>query len=335
MLHSLTPSSLERVCAAAAGTRAACLRRADVGLGDDLDERRAAAVEVDHGVVGSRRCGRPSPPACTSLAASSSRCTRVMPHAASRRPPSTRPAAAGAERLVVLADLVRLGQVRIEVVLAVEDDARGDRRSRAPGRCAIAVLDGALVDHRQRARVAPGRPGRCACWAGRRTWCGAAAEHLGARVQLDVDLEADDGSQAVGARCIRGARSAGGRRVERRSRPRARARRRSRRFSLKAGPIELEADRQAVARGRRGCEMRGQAGEVDRDRADVAQVHRAAGRRSRSPSRKATVGEVGEAMQVARRRRPRRSRGGSACAPAARGRSRRRSSRPRARRCRS
>ena len=58
----------------------------------------------------------------------------------------------GGERLVVLADLVRLGQVGIEVVLAVEDVARlhgaVERQRDARG-----VLDGALVDHGQRAGV--------------------------------------------------------------------------------------------------------------------------------------------------------------------------------------
>ena len=64
---------------------------------------------------------RPLAPAWTSFAASSSRCTRWM-----RTSPS-RPALA--QRLVVLADLVALGQVGIEVVLAVEDRPRRELAS--------------------------------------------------------------------------------------------------------------------------------------------------------------------------------------------------------------
>ena len=59
---------------------------------------------------------RPLAPAWTSLAASSSRCTRWM-----RTSPSRPPRHSG---LVVLGDLVALGQVGIEVVLAVEDRPR-------------------------------------------------------------------------------------------------------------------------------------------------------------------------------------------------------------------
>src|SRR5665647_743366 len=93
------------------------------------------------------------------------------------------------EPLAVLADLIRLGQVGIEVVLAVEDVARphaaverqGDTRG---------VLDGALVDHGQRAGV------RETLGTGVRVGLVAlgdlaGAEHLGARVELHVHLEPD------------------------------------------------------------------------------------------------------------------------------------------------
>ena len=131
-----------------------------------------------------------SPPAWMSLAASSSMCTRLMRQR--RSSPSTQYSkpAAGAERHVVLADLVRLGQVGIEVVLAVEDVARLHRAVERQ-RDARGVLDGAPVHHRQRAGV------RQADRAGVEVGLvalghGAAAEHLGLRVELDVDLEADD-----------------------------------------------------------------------------------------------------------------------------------------------
>src|SRR5205823_4162943 len=99
--------------------------------------------------------------------------------------------AACAERLVVLADLVRLRQVGVEVVLAVEDRALGDLAlEREPE--LDALLDRAAVRNRQRPRK------READGAGLRVRCAAeavlaAAEHLRARLQLHVDLEADDG----------------------------------------------------------------------------------------------------------------------------------------------
>ena len=55
-------------------------RRSQVGLGDDLDERHAAAVEVE--VRGAARS--PAKPSCSDLPASSSMCTRVMPTVTAR-----------------------------------------------------------------------------------------------------------------------------------------------------------------------------------------------------------------------------------------------------------
>src|SRR6476661_6381850 len=58
-----------------------------------------------------------------------------------------------ADRLVVLADLVRLGAVRIEVVLAMEPRPLGNLAVQGqPDRQRL--LDRRLVDHRQLARVA-------------------------------------------------------------------------------------------------------------------------------------------------------------------------------------
>ena len=96
------------------------------------------------------------------------------------------------QRQVVLADLVALGQVGIEVVLAVPArhvrDARADRH---PGGQHVAHRQ--PVDDRQRSGHAEAdragvRVGRRLLEVGR-----AAAEHLRGRPQLDVDLDADDG----------------------------------------------------------------------------------------------------------------------------------------------
>ena len=81
------------------------------------------------------------------------------------------------ERHVVLRDLIILGHVRIEIVLAVELRKRRDLGAeREPG--ANHVLDRACVRHRQRAGQRQGTPDRPSCsvrrrtrWGSRRTSC--------------------------------------------------------------------------------------------------------------------------------------------------------------------
>src|SRR5262249_33926844 len=107
-----------------------------------------------------------------------------------RRPVGDRELAAGSERDVVLADLVALWEVGIEVVLAVEDRARSDlaaegQRDHQP------EVDGALVERRQGAGVAEADRARQGVRR-RAERQPAAAEHLRARLELHVDLEADD-----------------------------------------------------------------------------------------------------------------------------------------------
>ena len=95
-----------------------------------------------------------------------------------------------AERLVVLGDLVALGQVGIEVVLAVEDGVLDDLAAEGVAE-QDRHLDRAPVRDRQRARVREAdRAG--ARVLGREVLELAAAEHLRPRLQMDVDLEADD-----------------------------------------------------------------------------------------------------------------------------------------------
>ena len=93
------------------------------------------------------------------------------------------------ERLVVLADLVRLRHVGVEVVLAVER-ARLDRA--VEGRAdAHRQLDRVLVEHRQRA----GQAERDRVDVGVRLVAEAVrarAEQLRGGVEFDVHLEADD-----------------------------------------------------------------------------------------------------------------------------------------------
>src|SRR5581483_8584666 len=98
---------------------------------------------------------------------------------------------AGAQRLVVLADLVRLRVVGIEVLLAVEDGALRDLAvEREP------QLDRLLhrppVRHRQRTRECEAHRARLRVRLAAEA-VAAAAEHLRLRLQLHVDLEADHG----------------------------------------------------------------------------------------------------------------------------------------------
>ena len=107
------------------------LGRADVRLGDDLHQRRARPVEVDQ-----RR-----PPAVGADRVAVHELGRVLLEVRARdvhreravrgldREPAGR-----RERDVVLADLVALGQVRIEVVLALPLGALGDVPPRSRGR---------------------------------------------------------------------------------------------------------------------------------------------------------------------------------------------------------
>ena len=97
----------------------------DVGLADDLDERRPAAVEVDERrgrtVETSRRCDMD---VLRRVLLEMRACDADRHVAVLRRHDEM---SSRAEGLVVLTDLVRLRQVGIEVVLAVEDRALRDR----------------------------------------------------------------------------------------------------------------------------------------------------------------------------------------------------------------
>ena len=161
------------------------LRGADVGTADDLDQRHAGPVEVDQRVVAAMDAA--------TAAADVRRLAGVLFQVGSL---DTDADAAGqvepsvdADRLVVLADLVRLGHVGIEVVLAGEGRAphRAVERQTQPHR----QLDRLTVEHRQRTRQAE----RDRIDVGVRlvaepVW--RRREELGPRRQFDVDLEPHD-----------------------------------------------------------------------------------------------------------------------------------------------
>ncbi len=118
--------------------------------------------------------------------------------------------AAFAERRFVLADLITLGQVGIEVALAVEDRARRDlavRRKSGPNR----QFDDAPVEHRQHARHPHAH--RADVFVGPRAEvCRASAEQLrawsadgcGLRVRLPLRMHRDSSSMS-NRPCIRAA----------------------------------------------------------------------------------------------------------------------------------
>ena len=148
--------------------RARLLRGAQVGLGDDLDERDAGAVVVDERVV-----GLPDPPGRPDVC----RLAGVLLHVHARDADPRRRAvdldlemAADADGKVVLADLEVLRHVRVEVVLPVEQGvgrdralparARSARSTRSPSRSAPGATRGAR-----------GRPGTRSCSDPPRTRC--------------------------------------------------------------------------------------------------------------------------------------------------------------------
>ena len=165
---------------------------AQVRFGDDLHQRHAGPVQIHQadpvrmnrlaGVFFQMRPADADAPRLTVVAVNDQK-------------------AVVAERQLVLADLIPLGQVRVAVVLAGEDAERGDlAMERQPA--AHGLLDGVLVDDRQHAGhgqthgtdMAVGR-----CFPVIRA---ARAEHLGRGLELRVDFHADDGQ--VGPGCDNG-----------------------------------------------------------------------------------------------------------------------------------
>ena len=139
-------------------------RRADVGLGDDFEQRNARAVQVDLGkaaVAVGQLAGiflEMDPRQAAPAAAAAILANRDLEMAASRK------------RQVVLADLIVFGQVRIVVVLPVPLGERRDLGVQAHRRFER-QLKCLAVHHRQRARQARARPGRSACWAAGQSRC--------------------------------------------------------------------------------------------------------------------------------------------------------------------
>ncbi len=157
------------------------LGAAQVRFGHDLRERCAATVEVHDALL------RPVDPSARADVGQLG-CVLLQVHAMN---PHLLQPPAQAQRLVVLGDLIPLGQVRIEVVLAVKHRARRELRAQCqPDR--QAEMDRLGVRHRQRARQAQTDRARVRVRRLPERQL-TAAEHLRSGLQLDMDLQADDG----------------------------------------------------------------------------------------------------------------------------------------------
>ena len=259
---------------AASRKRARRLGRAQVGLGDDLEQRRAAAVEVDDG-AGRARDPSPSrrprgsswrrPPRGARARSARPRCRRGRRHGQR---------AADAQRLVVLRDLVRLGRVGIEVVLAVEESMRSaiSRAERETDHDRL--LDGGAV------RRPAARPG-CAVQTGQMRVFGSPPDSFAQRqnILLRVFSCTWISRPITASQPVRDAAHAAApssrRRAPGRTRTRARARApaASSVFSEKAGPTSWRPTGRPSLRPARDREA-GQAREVHGQREEVARVHR-------------------------------------------------------------
>ncbi len=160
---------------------------ADVGLGDNLNQRSSAAVEVEIG-AGSG-VGKPVVEALAGVF------FHVQPGDADALHGAVRcghlDEAVLGDGLVELRYLIALWQVGIEIVLACEDGALADLAADGQGG-ERGELDGLPVQNRQRA----GQPqaDRADVGVGRRAkMIGATAKSLGRGEQLDVDFESNDG----------------------------------------------------------------------------------------------------------------------------------------------
>ena len=175
------------------------LGRAHMRLGDDLDQRRAGAIQIHAGQAREALVQRLAGVLFQVRARDPDALDRCRPRARCRR-------AAADDRQLVLADLVALGQIRIEVILAREHRAPRDARvDRQPELHRHAHRLG--VEHRQHARI--GQVDQVGLSVGRRAVGGRRArEDLRARRKLGMDLQPDDGfpfHQAIPRRRLRDA----------------------------------------------------------------------------------------------------------------------------------
>jgi hypothetical protein len=155
---------------------------AQIRFGDDLEQWRPRPVQVDPGLTGKGFMQR--------FAGIFFEVGSSNPHRAARAVFQRDLEFAGAHhRAFELADLVTLGQVRIEVVLTIEDrdrvDCRADRDAECHGHAhSFAIQHGQRARQREVHRAGLAVGGRAERGAGAR-------EKLRVGCQLDVHLQAD------------------------------------------------------------------------------------------------------------------------------------------------
>ena len=293
---SETPSSTI-VCRSSWRKRFASSAERRSGCGHDLDERRAAAVEVDERALARRGCGRSAPPTCTVFAASSSRCARTIPisrspsgagqrRSAARRRAARRTArsgspSAGRDRSS------SCGGTRRGRDLAAEREAEQDRR-----------LDRGPVRHRQRAGMGEADRARLRV---RRVAEAASRQRQNIFVRV---FRCTWISRPTTVSQLIGSRSGTT------SKPSARSSAwpaRKSRFSENWRPDQLQADGQPVREAARDREA-GQPGQVRGDREQVGQRTSRAGRppsrrAGTRPSARSALSEHVEAARTPRRAR--------------------------------
>ncbi len=255
-----------RIAAQLRRVEARLRRGADVGGGHDLDERHAGPVVVDEGVVGV---------VDATAAADVRRLAGVFFHMGTL---DAYPAVVGQlqpavdiDGRVVLADLIVLGHVRVEVILAVEQrrpDLAVERQPDAHGE-----LHGAHVEHGERAGQAEAH--RADVGVGLvAEGVAAPAEQLGLGVELAVDLEPDDRLPGCLGRSVGSAHAARTRGGARGRGPGLEHRRDLEHDGLaQGGGEDLHPDGQPARIGAVGDADGGVAGQVRGDRAHVGEVH--------------------------------------------------------------
>ena len=175
---------------------AGLLRRPQIGLADDLTQRRAGPIQIDSRVAGA---GRLVMHALSRILLEMDASDPDVP----RQGPLRIDHLEGALRRegeVELRDLIALGEIGVEVVLPIPLRERRDLAAEGQRR-PDGELEGRPIHHRERPGEAEAGGADLRVWRGTERG-GAAAEELRPRLQLDVDFKADDrGEGRGGGRC--------------------------------------------------------------------------------------------------------------------------------------
>ena len=170
-------------------------RRAHLGLAHDLQQRRSSTVQVDARHAGQRSA--PQPAHCVFMQRLAGILFKVSPgqvdHFFMRALavlPGQRQAAAADHRDLVLADLIPLGQIRVEIIFSGKDRTRGDVRANRQSESHGAFQRGGVHDRQDSGQRQINRAG---LRVGSRTECGRCpGKNLRSGRELHMRLEPDD-----------------------------------------------------------------------------------------------------------------------------------------------